>query len=149
MWWYPREDTAEINLFKIVSEASVAAGSDVSLYTSKAAIEYLSSRDKEVKDVREYFKATSVEDVMARLEKMTATEKELRKEIADFKASQMGNVIGELLANPPKVKDTPVVVYELPFDSTGVKALRDMGEKIKNQLDDSILCLSYEGRREI
>ena len=81
---------------------------------------------------------------MARLEKMTATEKELRKEIADFKASQMGNVIGELLANPPKVKDTPVVVYELPFDSTGVKALRDMGEKIKNQLDDSICVLAMK-----
>ena len=139
------KNTAEINLFKIVSEASVAAGvRRIVAYTSKAAIEYLSSRDKEVKEVREYFKATSVEDVMARLEKMTATEKELRKEIADFKASQMGNVIGELLANPPKVKDTPVVVYELPFDSTGVKALRDMGEKIKNQLDDSICVLAMK-----
>ena len=56
----------------------------------------------------------------------------------------MGNVIGELLSNPPKVKDTPVVVYELPFDSTGVKVLRDMGEKIKNQLDDSICVLAMK-----
>ena len=39
-------------------------------YTSRAAIDYLSSRDKEVKEVREYFKATSLEDVMSRLEKI-------------------------------------------------------------------------------
>ena len=139
------KNTSEINLFKIVSEASVAAGvRRIVAYTSKAAIDFLSDRDKEVKEVRSYFKATSLEDVMSRLEKMTQTEKELRKEIADFKASQMGNVINDLLAKPPMIKDTPVIVYELPFDSTGVKALRDMGEKIKNQLDNSICVLAMK-----
>ena len=63
------KNTSEINLFKIVSEASVAAGvRRIVAYTSRAAIDYLSSRDKEVKEVREYFKATSLEDVMSRLE---------------------------------------------------------------------------------
>ena len=76
------KNTSEINLFKIVSEASVAAGvRRIVAYTSRAAIDYLSSRDKEVKEVREYFKATSLEDVMSRLEKMTATEKDLEKKL--------------------------------------------------------------------
>ena len=110
------KNTSEINLFKIVSEASVAAGvRRIVAYTSKAAIDFLSDRDAEVKEVRSYFKATSLEDVMSRFEKMTQTEKELRKEIADFKASQMGNVINDLLSNPPMIKETPVIVYELPL----------------------------------
>ena len=111
-------------------------------YTSKAAISYLSSRDTEVKKVRAFFKATSCNDVMAKLDKMTQVEKDLRKQIADIKASQMGNVINDLLSNPPLINKTPAIVYELPYDSTGVKALRDMGEKIKNQLDDSICVLA-------
>ena len=64
------KNTSEINLFKIVSEASVAAGvRRIVAYTSKSAIDFLSDRDAEVKEVRSYFKATSLEDVMSRLEK--------------------------------------------------------------------------------
>ena len=64
-------ESAEINLFKIASEASIASGiRRIVGYTSQRAFEYLAKQDAAVKTLRDTYKVASLDELGQRLERL-------------------------------------------------------------------------------
>jgi alanyl-tRNA synthetase len=144
------DDTAEINLFKIISETSIAAGvRRITAYTSQQAFQYLSARDNEFKGVKEKLKAATASDVEDKIEKFFATEKQLRRDIDTLRSQIMSGEVDALILKAETIgTGTTMIVSAVEADETGVKKLRDVAEKIKQKQPNSVLVLGLEDARE-
>jgi len=97
-------NTAEIQLFRVVSESAIASGvRRMIALTSKHAFEYLRDRDQEVKMVRDHLKATSYEEVEQRIVKLQDSEKKLRRELENVEAAALGSKVKQVVDQAPVV----------------------------------------------
>ncbi len=136
------ENAADILMFKIVSESSVAAGvRRIVAYTHRNAFKLLDERYQEAKLVREKLKANSTQEVEERLERMSATEKDLRKQIDTMKAQNLRAELMEVAANAKNIGGFAVVVQEITVGSDGMKTLRDAADYLKNKTENGIFVL--------
>jgi alanyl-tRNA synthetase len=136
------DNTSEINLFKVASESSIAAGvRRIVAYTSKAAFDYLKSREQETRLIRAKLKAASLEEVESKIDKLQAAEKDLKKQLERFRAQQLAQQVDEIIAGGAVVKGTRVVSFLCPEDDHGVKTLRDLSEHILQKAPDAITVL--------
>ena len=136
------ESTSEINLFKIVSEASIASGvRRITAYTSKKAFQYLAEQDQAARLVKDRFKVTTGEEVLARIEKMGAVEKDLRRQLDELKSKNIARELDTLVDQASPVGDTKLLTYLVPEDEQGVKTLRDVTEKVRQKDENIILVL--------
>ncbi len=136
------DETSEINLFKVVSEASIAAGvRRIVAYTSQAAFDHLKSRDLETKVVRAKLKAASLEDVEAKIEKLLQGERELKRQLEKFRSQHLAQQIDAIIAAAPLVKDTRVVTFQCPEDDQGVKTLRELCDQLLGKVSNTVLVL--------
>ncbi|RYZ54135.1 MAG: alanine--tRNA ligase [Proteobacteria bacterium] len=137
--------TAEINLFKIGSESSVAAGvRRIVGYTSKYAFDYLKGREQEAKLVRAKLKAVSFEDVEAKIDRLVQSERDLKKQIDKFKSGQLAGQIDSIIEKAEVVKGTKIVSFLCPEDESGVKTLRDLSEQILAKAPESVAILGMQ-----
>lgn len=136
------DQSSEIHLFKIASEGGIAAGvRRIVAYTSKQAFRYLAEKDEESRAVREKLRATNQTEALSRIEKMAATEKELRKTIEKLQSSQMGGEIDQLIQKAEEVSGTPVILHICQPDDAGIKKLREMSDKIKQKSPQGVVVL--------
>ncbi|MBC7658321.1 MAG: alanine--tRNA ligase [Chitinophagaceae bacterium] len=137
--------TAEINLFKIASESSVAAGvRRIVGYTSKHAFEYLKTRETEARLVRSKLKAVSFEDVEAKIDRLMASERDLKKQIEKFKSGQIAGQIDAIIERAEVVHGTKIVSFLCPEDESGVKTLRDLSEQILAKSPEAVAILGMQ-----
>ena len=143
------DDTAQINLFKIVSEASIAAGvRRITALTSQKAFEYLAAKDNEARHLKEKLKATSLEDAESKIDKLNATEKLLRKEIESFKSQALSGEVDSLVARADLLSHgVKLIVHEVPFDEAGVKTLREFADRLKQKLPGGVIVLGMQEPR--
>ncbi|MFW7379714.1 MAG: alanine--tRNA ligase [Oligoflexus sp.] len=138
-------NTADINLFKIVNESSIASGvRRIVAYTSKRAFEYLTQREQESKVLRERLKAVSAEDMLTKIDRMAATEKDLRRELEQLKSRNLGSQLDELLAKAEVYKGVRLVTFECPGDQQGVKTLRDLADQVRQKAPDALVVLGMK-----
>lgn len=137
--------TAEINLFKIVSESSIAAGvRRITAYTSEKAFQYLASQEKSIRRVKDTYKLTSLDDLTQRYDKAVAAEKELRKQWDQLRAKEVLGQIDELLKTAAQIGETKVLNYLCPEDEHGVKTMRDIAERLTQKESNLILMLGMK-----
>jgi len=138
-------NTAEIQLFRVVSESAIASGvRRMIALTSKHAFEYLRDRDQEVKMVRDHLKATSYEEVEQRIVKLQDSEKKLRRELENVEAAALGSKVKQVVDQAPVVAGVKVVSYLMPADEKGVKALRDAADMFKSTAKDLVVFLGMD-----
>ena len=136
------ERSGDIALFKVVSEQGIASGvRRIVAYTSRTAFQYLHQMDQTVKQLREKLRATNPQDVLPRIERMQNTEKELRKKIEQLEAQSAGAEVDTLIAKAQQVNGSQVLAVECQYDPSGIKRLRDLTDKIKQKLPNSISVL--------
>jgi alanyl-tRNA synthetase len=137
--------TAEINLFKIASESSVAAGvRRIVGYTSKYAFDYLKTKESEAKAIRAKLKAVSFEDLEAKIDRLVASERDLKKQIDKAKSAQLAGQVDSIIAEAEAVKGTRIVAFLCPEDDGGVKTLRDLSEQILAKAPESVAILGMQ-----
>ncbi|WP_141735627.1 alanine--tRNA ligase [Oligoflexus tunisiensis] len=136
------DNTAEINLFVIAQESSIAAGvRRITAYTSQKAFEYLKSREQESRVVRNKLKAASLEDVTSKIDKLLQSERDLKKQIEKLRAQALAQQIDTILEESPMVQDTRVVTFLCPEDDQGVKTLRDLSDQILQKAPNTVVVL--------
>ena len=134
--------SSDINLFKVASEAGIAAGvRRIIGYTSKGAFEYLREQDKKLKSVRDLMKASTVDEIPIKLERMSETERELRKQIEKMQAAQAGSEIENLFAQAESVGSVKIVAGIAEDASEGMKKLRDMADRIRQRDPSTVVIL--------
>jgi alanyl-tRNA synthetase len=135
-------NSSEIHLFKIANESGIAAGvRRIVAYTSKGAFEYLRTKDNEVKAIRDKLRASSSDEILGKIDKMTVVERELRKQIEQIQAKSASGEVDEILARSYELGGARIVIAECAFDAQGIKRLRDISDRIKQKAANAFIIL--------
>ncbi|NRA63622.1 MAG: alanine--tRNA ligase [Pseudobacteriovorax sp.] len=138
-------NTSEINLFKITSESSIAAGvRRITAVTSKMAFDYLAASHREVESLTAKYKVKDLSAVGSKLEKSLQNEKELQKKLEDQSLGVMLNELSELVATATEVSGSTVVAYECSETLNGGKTLRDLAERLTQKHKGLVLLLAMK-----
>jgi alanyl-tRNA synthetase len=134
--------TGDIGLFKIMSEGGIAAGvRRIEAATGMKALAYVRSLENTLGQAASAARASGA-DLVDKIEKLVAHEKELDKKVVELsKKLAMGGGGGEgaLLARARDVGGIKVLGVEVDVGDMG--ALREMAEKLRDKLGDSVVLL--------
>ena len=132
--------TGDIGLFKIVSEAGVAAGvRRVEAITGNNALTYVQVQENRVQGISALLKTTPeeiAERVVGIMDNVRALEKELARLKSKLAASQGDDLLGQAV----DVKGAKVLAAVL--DGADVTALRETMDKLKDKLKSAAIVLS-------
>lgn len=134
-------NTAEIGLFKIVSESGTGAGvRRIEALTGKSAFLYLEDIQSKFNTIKNHVKVKSDEQVVGKVTQLQEEEKSLLKQLEqrnkEITSLKMGNVEDQVeVINDLKVLATEV---EVP----NAKAIRSTMDDFKSKLQDMIIVLA-------
>lgn len=135
-------NTRDLRLFKIVSEAAIAAGTRrIEAVVSKAAFEFMNERVIEMDKLSQMFKVHS-EEVIERIKKLQEENKELQKELVKAKEESARAKFATFLSKAEDIQGGKLFVSKVEnFDANAVKAgIKFMAQKF----GDSIIILASE-----
>ena len=133
-------NSGEIGLFKIVSEASVAAGvRRITAYTGLASLAYLNLNEMTVKTVASILK-TSENEVVERTQAVISDNKEMEKEIQALNAEITKLKSADMFSKPTLVDG--LELYIAKIEGTTPDALRSMGDDLKNKGDNVVALIA-------
>lgn len=139
--------SGDIGLFKIASEAGIAAGvRRVIAYTSAAAFEFLRNQFIELKKIRVQLRASSSDEITGKIEKLLASEKTLKRQIEQLQAKSANNEIDEIISRSESVATTKIIIELCNSDPDCIKRLRELADAVKQKVSDSVIIL---GMREL
>jgi len=135
--------TGDIGFFKILSEGGIAAGvRRIEAATGLRALSYVRSLETTLGQAAQLARAGST-DLVDKIEKLVAREKELDKKVAELsrKLALGGGGGGEaaLLAQAREVGGVKVLGVALDVGDMG--ALREMAEKLRDKLGESVVLV--------
>lgn len=132
-------NTANIRLFKIISEAGVAAGvRRIEALTDKGVLKYYEELEKLVKEASEAAKTESVQ-LVRRIHTMNDEIKALSSENEKLKAELANNALGDVSDNVAEIKGVKFVATKV--DNVDMNELRNLGDKIKNEIGSGVVLV--------
>ncbi|MEO1444969.1 MAG: alanine--tRNA ligase [Cyanobacteria bacterium J06635_11] len=132
-------NTAEIGLFKIISESGVAAGvRRIEAVAGPAVLEYLNIRDLVVRELSDRFKAKP-EDLTERVTNLQAELKTTQKELAALKSELALTKSDRLLSEAEPVGPFKVLVANL--EAVDADALKTAAERLLQKIGEGAVVL--------
>ncbi|WPC40783.1 alanine--tRNA ligase [Clostridium sp. JS66] len=132
-------NSGEIGLFKIISEAGVAAGiRRIEAVTGPKAIAYVEAKNDLIKEIGNKLRC-SEKEIIHKLDLQALELKEKDKEIAELKSKLAGSAEDEILNGLQEVKGIKLFTGVLK-DVDG-NALRDLADKIRNKGGECVVVL--------
>jgi len=136
-------NSAEVGLFKLVSETGVAAGvRRIEALTGAGALGYVRSEEEELREVAEIVKASDTK-VAGRVARLSERARELEKELEKLKAKMAGEGAGDLASQAREVSGVKVVAAVV--EGLDMKSLRDMADGLKDRLGSGVVVLGSDG----
>ncbi|MGH7407585.1 MAG: alanine--tRNA ligase, partial [Candidatus Methylomirabilales bacterium] len=137
----------EIGLFKIASEAGVAAGiRRVEAYTGPGAYRYLRTEEDALQESAERLKAKPLE-LPGKVEKLAETARQLEREVQRLRVRVTGGLAQEALARAQAVDGVRVVTARA--DDLDSRGLRELGDQIKAKLTRGVIVLGAAGEEKV
>ena len=134
------KNTAQIGCFKILSEASVAAGiRSIEATTGYGVLNLLDDRTAELANTAVALKANNMKDVAARAQAVTAELKEANKQLEIAKAKLASSQIDGLFQNAVEVDGVRIVTVYL--NGTTPDTLRSMMDKLRDKEPNAVGAL--------
>ncbi|WP_437881349.1 alanine--tRNA ligase [Pseudomonas sp. LRF_L74] len=134
--------TGDIALFKITSEAGVAAGvRRIEAVSGAGALAYLNSAEEQVKEAAALVKG-SRDNLLDKLTAVLERNRQLEKELEQFKAKAASAAGNDLAGSAVDVKGAKVLAARL--DGLDGKALLAMVDQLKNKLGSAVILLGGE-----
>lgn len=132
-------NTAEIGLFKIISETGVASGiRRIEAVAGPAVLEYLNVREQVVRDLSDRFKAKP-EEIPDRITALQAELKSAQKELEAVKGELAIAKSDGLLQEAETVNGLSVIVAQL--DQVSAEALKTAAERLLQKLGEGAVVL--------
>ena len=132
-------NTAEIGLFKIISETGIAAGiRRIEAVAGPAVLDYLEVRDRIVKDLSDRFK-TKPDDILDRVTSLQNELKAAQKELSSAKSQLALSKSDQLIETAETYGDIPVIVANL--ESVEPDALKAAAERLLQKIGDGAVVL--------
>ena len=133
------KNTADIALFKIVSESGVAAGvRRIEAITAGNVIEYYKDIENRLNEAAAIVKS-NVSGLNDKLTHMMADMKNMQSEIDSLKSKAAKDALGDVLGNVKEVNGIKFLATKL----TGVdmNKLRELGDDLKTKLGEGVILL--------
>ncbi len=135
--------TGDIGLFKIISEASVSAGTRrIEALTGAGVLEYLRKASETLAILGETLRAKP-EELLAAAEKLAQSEKKLRKQLEAREMRRAATEAGDLVSRARDVKGVRVIAERV--DVTDRAALRQMIDSLRPRLGSGVIALGSGG----
>ncbi|MGI8316051.1 alanine--tRNA ligase [Halobacillus mangrovi] len=133
-------NTAEIGLFKIVSESGIGAGTRrIEAVTAKDAYLYMNSKETLLKQAGKLLK-TKPEQVPERIEVLHNEMKDLQKENESLSAKLSNMEAANIMDEVEEVNGVKVLAKQV--DVKDMNALRTMIDDLKQKIDSGIILLA-------
>ena len=134
------KNTADIRLFKILSESGVAAGvRRIEALTGDNVITYYREKEAEVAEAAELLKTTPA-DV---LDKIAALQKELKEahsEIESLKSEAAKNALGDVSDQVQEIGGVKFVATRV--ENVDADGLRELGDSLKAKVGEGVVVLA-------
>ncbi|MGA3084332.1 MAG: alanine--tRNA ligase [Thermodesulfobacteriota bacterium] len=132
--------TGDLGLFKVLSEGSVAAGvRRIEAVTGKEALITVHQEEDQLKAIGELLKS-GTEDLVPRIEKLLAQQKELERTITRLNKSLFtGGGLESILNRARVINGTKIL--SCPVPTTEAKELRDLADSLRDRLESGIVIL--------
>lgn len=132
--------TGDIGLFKIISEAAVAAGiRRVEAVTGQAAIDWMHNQQKVLTQSAELLKSDS-QSLAEKIQQLQEKAKKAERELENLKAKLARETGANLASSAVKINDVPVILQKL--EGVDPKSLRTMVDDLKNQLGSGVIAFA-------
>ena len=132
--------TGDIGLFKIISEAGVAAGiRRIEAVTGEAALNYFDKLEQDFEGVCAIFK-TSPENILKKAKSLLAESRDLEKQNASLKSKISGIAGSDLISQARDIRG--IKVLSVVIEGVDPKTLRDTVDHLKNKLLESVVILA-------
>ena len=133
-------NTANITLFKIVSEAGVAAGvRRIEALTGNNVIEYYRQMEENLHTIAKTLK-TSPAEITEKITHLQKEVKELQSENESLKSKMAQDSLGNVMDQVVKVKGVKVLASAV--DGVDMNGLRDLGDQLKEKLGEGVVVLA-------
>lgn len=132
-------NTAEIGVFKIISEAGVASGvRRIEAVSGPAILDYLNLRDKVVKDLSDRFKVKP-EEVPDRITSLQSELRNSQKELETLKVQLAIAKSDSLLQTAETVGDSKIIVAQL--EDVDPESLKTAAERLLQKIGNGAVVL--------
>ncbi len=133
-------NTSNIGLFKIISEAGIASGvRSIEAITGSAVYEYLNQMENDIAEISHILK-TNKENLLDKAKSLTDDLKEKDREINSLKGKMATNIADDILSSKVMVDEIPLITYKV--NDLDMNSLRNLGDEIRNRLGSGVLVLS-------
>ncbi|MCL1994777.1 MAG: alanine--tRNA ligase [Defluviitaleaceae bacterium] len=138
------ENTANIGLFKIISEGGIAQGvRRIEAVTGQNALAHIKSREAVIKEVASILKAPQ-DTIVAKTKALAQENKELKSQLESVTDKLNAASIEKLLNKVTVINGKNVFIARI--DNSPQNALRSMGDQVKNQLKScAVVLMGAEG----
>jgi alanyl-tRNA synthetase len=129
----------DIGLFKIVSEAGIAAGvRRIEALTGLGALDFVRQMEDEQRGIAALLKS-EVGNSRDRLEKLLVRQRELQREIETLQARLNVAASGDLLSQVTLVQGIKLLAIQVQVED--IKALRDLSDTLKDGIGEGVIAL--------
>jgi len=134
--------TGEIGLFKIVSEAGIAAGiRRIIAVTGEKALERVQGFEKTISTLARELKTTP-DEVVNKARSSLSRQKELEKEVGQLSAQLSLSGLDSILDGAREIGGVKVATANITLDSA--KTLREIGDKVRDKIGSGVVVLGGE-----
>lgn len=134
------ERTGDIGLFKVTSEAGIAAGvRRIEAMTAESAMNFIDEQANQLSNVAGLVKS-DVAGAVGKVEQLVAKSKQLEKEIAQLKQQLAAQAGSDLVSQAKEINGIKVLIANL--DGVEAKSLRGMVDDLKNKMGSAIIMLA-------
>ncbi|MDO4492038.1 MAG: alanine--tRNA ligase [Lachnospiraceae bacterium] len=133
-------NTSEITLFKIVSEAGVAAGvRRIEALTGQGVIDFYKKEEEQLLEAAKALKASPA-DMLAKIAALQAEVKALHSENESLKSKLASNSLGDVMDQVKEIKGVKLLAAAVP--EVDMNGLRDLGDQLKEKLGEGVVVLA-------
>ena len=132
-------NTANIRLFKIVSEAGVAAGvRRIEALTDKGVMKYYAELEKTIEEAAKVAKAEPVQ-LVKKIATMNDEIKSLMSENEKLKVELANNALGDTAGDIKEVNGVKYIATKV--DGVDMNELRNLGDKLKGEIGSGVVVI--------
>lgn len=131
--------TGDIGVFRIVSEAGIAAGvRRIEAVTGRQALAYIAESDALVSEIAALVKGSRV-NLLDKVRQVAERNRQLEKELERLTAKLATAQSGDLLSQVQQINGIAVLATEI--EGADPKSLRDLMDQLKNKLGSGVVVL--------
>jgi alanyl-tRNA synthetase len=132
----------DIGMFKIVSEAGIAAGvRRIEALTGTGALSFVRQMEDEQRAIATLLKAEGG-NPLDRLEKLLLRQRELQREIESLQGKLNAAASGDLLSQSVEVNGVKLLAVQVQVED--IKGLRDLSDTLRERMGEGVIVLGAD-----